>query len=369
MSGPVPPGPTGLLYRGFSKLNDIKMTQILKVREFMPEDAGSWNRFVRTCPHGTFFHRAEWRQIFESSLGHKAHYLIAEVGDEIRGVLPLVHIRSRIFSNLLASLPFLAYGGVLASDTAAVKLLQAAAESLGEQLGVDFIEFRDRDEARTDWPCKDNYVTFRKEIPDNSDDCLKMIPRKQRAMVRKGISHGLEPRIESNLDNFFAIFSESYRNLGTPVLSKKYFEAIKETFGSDCEVLTIFKDGAAVASVMSYFYEDEVIPYYGGSLPTARKLMANDFMYWELMRRAAESGIRIFDYGRSREGTGSYRFKKHWGFVPEPLYYQYKLVGQTAMADLSPGNPKYRLAIAAWKKMPLWATRLLGPYLARGLPG
>jgi FemAB-related protein (PEP-CTERM system-associated) len=355
--------------QGSCKLNDIKMTEIPKVREFMPEDGESWNSYVRDRRHGTFFHRAEWREIFESSLGHKPHYLLAELDGEIRGVLPLVHMRSRIFSNLLASLPFLAYGGVLASDSASAELLLAEAESIGRELGVDFIELRDRDEARTDWPCKENYVTFRKEIPGNSEECLKMIPRKQRAMIRKGIGHGLESRVEDNLDNFYAIFSESYRNLGTPVLSKKYFKAITEVFDTDCEILTIFKDGTAVATVMSYFYEDEVIPYYGGSLPAARNLMANDFMYWELMRRAADSGIRTFDYGRSREGTGSYRFKKHWGFVPQPLHYQYKLVGQTAMADLSPGNPKYRLAIAAWKKMPLWISRLLGPHVARGLPG
>ena len=120
---------------------------------------------------------------------------------------------------------------------------------------------------------------------------------------------------------------------------------------------------------MSYYFEGEVIPYYGGSLSMARGLMANDFMYWELMRRGSESGIRLFDYGRSREGTGSYRFKKHWGFVPEPLHYQYKLVQQNSMSDLSPGNPKYRLAISVWKRLPVGLTRMLGPYLARGLPG
>jgi FemAB-related protein (PEP-CTERM system-associated) len=120
---------------------------------------------------------------------------------------------------------------------------------------------------------------------------------------------------------------------------------------------------------MSYYFGDEVIPYYGGSIPLARGLMANDFMYWELMRRSCEAGIRIFDYGRSREGTGSYRFKKHWGFTPEPLYYQYHLVRQSEMPDLSPGNPKFRLAIAIWKRLPTALTRVIGPILARGLPG
>ena len=133
--------------------------------------------------------------------------------------------------------------------------------------------------------------------------------------------------------------------------------------------MTIFKDGAAVASVMSFYFKDEVIPYYGGSLASARSLMANDFMYWELLRRACESGLGVFDYGRSREGTGSYRFKKHWGFTPEPLHFQYHLVLQADMPDLSPGNPKYRMAIAVWKRLPTALTRVVGPRIARGLPG
>jgi len=328
-----------------------------------------WNEYVSSTAGGTFFHRAEWKEVFERSLNHTAHYLLAESDGHICGILPLVHIRSRLFSNLLASLPFLAYGGIIASSPEAADLLEARALSIAEELGVDFIEFRNRDEARDDWETKPSYVTFRRAIPESVDECMKLIPRKQRAMVRKGIGHDLESRFENNLDNFYPIFAESYRNLGTPVLSRKYFEAISQAFGDDCKVMTIFKDDTPVASVMSYYFEDEVIPYYGGSRPVARGLMANDFMYWELMRRACESEIRVFDYGRSREGTGSYRFKKHWGFTPEPLHYQYRLVRQGEMPDLSPGNPKYRMAISLWKRLPTGLTRLIGPMLARSMPG
>ncbi|MGI9343456.1 MAG: FemAB family XrtA/PEP-CTERM system-associated protein [Gammaproteobacteria bacterium] len=341
----------------------------MKVRHLEQSDVTAWNDFVTGHENGTFFHRAEWKQVFESALGHQGHYLIAESEGTIRGVLPLVHIRSLLFSNQLASVPFQAYGGVLAADDDAARALEAQAIKSGEELGVDFIEFRNREPVGNDWLTKSEYVTFRQEIPATPDECLLSIPRKQRAMVRKGIKHELVSREEGNLDNFYAVFSESYRNLGTPVLARKYFEAIRDAFGADCRVLTVFKDDAPVASVMSYYFNDEVIPYYGGSLASARSLMANDFMYWELMRRSCEAGIRIFDYGRSREGTGSYRFKKHWGFTPQPLYFQYRLIRQESMPDMSPGNPKYRMAIAIWKKLPTSLTRVVGPIIARGLPG
>jgi len=341
----------------------------MNIRKIESSDVAGWNRYVVDAPDGTFFHRAEWRGVFESALGHRPYYLLAESGGEIRGILPMVHIRSRLFSNLLASLPFLAYGGVLASDPETAAQLETRARAIGEELGVDFVEFRNRDAAQAEWVTKSDYVTFRKKIPATTDECLLMIPRKQRAMVRKGIKHELESRVDGNLDNFYPVFSESYRNLGTPVLSRRYFDAIQTAFGEDCEILTIFKDDAPVASVMSFYFRDEVIPYYGGSVIEARSLMANDFMYWELMRRACESGVGVFDYGRSRIGTGSYRFKKHWGFEPEPLHYQYYLVRQREMPDLSPGNPKYRMAISVWKRLPTALTRVVGPMIARGLPG
>ncbi len=339
------------------------------IRLLEQKDRAKWNSFVDNSDRATFFHRVEWKEIFENALGHAGYYLLAEEGGQINGVLPLVHIRSRLFSNILASTPFVAYGGVLANDQSTAALLTQEAVSIGQRLGVDFIEFRNREPAQTDWPCKPEYVTFRKEIPTTNEECMLSIPRKQRAMVRKGIKNELESREEKNLDNFYGVFSESYRNLGTPVLSRRYYEAIHSSFGDDCEIMTIFKGENPVASVMSFYFKGEVIPYYGGSLAAARGLMANDFMYWELMRRACDQGIRIFDYGRSRVGTGSYRFKKHWGFEPEPLHYQYHLVRQTAMPDLSPGNPKYKMAISAWKRLPTALTRIIGPLIARGLPG
>jgi len=345
------------------------MLDSLQIKSLTPQDIPRWNHYLDQAAGGTFFHRAEWKDVFEGSLEHKAYYLFAESGNSIRGILPLVHIRSRLFGNLLASLPFQAYGGIVATDEEIVTALEGEARDLATRLGVKYVEYRYRDVERPGLAAKTGYVTFRKSLPETPDECMQMIPRKQRAMVRKGIKHELEAHVEDHLDHFYPIFSESYRNLGTPVLSRKYFEAIRRGFGKDCEVLTVFKDGKAVASVMSYFFRDEVIPYYGGSLSMARGLMANDFMYWELMRRSCESGIRVFDYGRSREGTGSYRFKKHWGFEPEPLYFQYDLVGQNEIPDLSPGNPKYRMAISIWKRLPTGLTRWIGPMLARSLPG
>jgi len=327
-----------------------------------------WDDFVTTCPEATFFHLSGWQEVIETAFGHRGHFLIAESGGAIRGVLPLVHVRSRLFGNTLVSNAFCVLGGPVAVDEAARAALDRAAVALARDLGVDHLEYRLRAPAHDDWACnRDLYVTFRKQIAPDPDRNLAAIPRKQRAMVRKGIKAGLKSELDDGTERLFRVYSESVRNLGTPVFPKRYFAALKRVFGPACEILVVVADGRPVSGVMSFFFRDEVLPYYGGGVATARQLAANDFMYWEVMRRAAERGIKVFDFGRSKRGTGSFAFKKHWGFAPEPLCYEYKLIRATAVPEVNPTNPKYSRAIALWRRLPLPVANLIGPVIARGL--
>ena len=336
------------------------------------QDAAAWDAFVEQCPEASFFHRAGWKRVVEQAFGHRCHFLQAsrsEEGDEtIVGVLPLGHLHSRLFGNALISTPFAVLGGAAAVDEEARQALEQAACTLAEDLGVDYLELRHSQPRHPDWPTRsDLYVTFRKAIDPDPDVNLKAIPRKQRAVVRKGIKSAMQSRVDQTIERFYPVYAESVRNLGTPVFSKRYFELLKEEFGDACELLTIENDGDAVAAVMSFYFRDEVLPYYGGGTAASRFLKANDFMYWELMRRAGGQGVAVFDYGRSKRGTGSFRFKTHWGFEPQPLYYEYYMVKGSEMPELNPNNPKYQLFIRMWKHLPLWLSMRLGPLIVKNL--
>ena len=339
----------------------------IRVSELRPGDEAGWDEFVEACPEATFFHRVGWKRVLERAFGHTGHYLLARVDGRIQGVLPLVHMRSLLFGNALISTPFCVYGGPAANSMSARDALVEAACDLARELGVDYLELRNRQPVRRDWPGKDLYVTFRREIDPDPEVNLLAIPRRQRAMVRKGIKAGLVGEIDNDIERLFMVYSESVRNLGTPVFPRRYFRILREEFGQDCDVLTVTHSGRAIASVMSFYFRDEVLPYYGGGTLEARNLKGNDFMYWELMRRSCERGIRVFDYGRSKKGTGSYSFKKNWGFEPVPLYYEYYLVKARQVPDISPKNPKYRLFIKLWSRLPLPVSRVLGPLIARNL--
>jgi FemAB-related protein (PEP-CTERM system-associated) len=342
-----------------------------KIHRLSADDApGSarWDAFVLSCPQATFFHRAGWQRVIGRVFRHRTFFLYAERDGRIEGVLPLAQVRSWLFGHSLASLPFAVYGGVAATDPAAAEALEREALRLARELGVQHLELRQVEARHDDWPRQDLYVTFRKEILPDDEANMLAIPRKQRAMVRKGIKNGLISQVDTGVERFFALYADNVHRHGTPPYSRRYFERLRSTFGDDCDVLTVVDTkGTPVSSVLSFYFRDEVLPYYAGDSVAARDLAANDFKYWDLMRRACERGLRVFDYGRSKRGTGSFDFKKNWGFEATPLAYEFKLFNGGDVPQHNPLNPKYRAMIAVWRRLPRPVVNAIGPHVVRVL--
>ncbi|MGV6806345.1 MAG: FemAB family XrtA/PEP-CTERM system-associated protein [bacterium] len=340
----------------------------LQIHELNIEGTAEWDAFVNNTQGGTFFHLAGWKRVLEQAFGHRTFYLFAKKNGEIVGILPLGLINSRLFGKSLSSLPFCAYGGIVSSDTEGEKALREEACRLARKFGVGALELRNCRESDTGWPGKDLYCTFRKAIVDDDDANMGAIPSKQRTMIRKGVRNGLQAEFCSEPDRVYRVYSESVRNLGTPVFAKSYFDVLMEVFGDSCSTMMVVHEGRDVAGVLSFYFKDQVLPYYGGSIAEARKIKGvNDFMYWELMRNSARRGCRLFDFGRSKVGTGPYKFKRNWGFDPEPLHYEYFLVNSQVVPNVSPNNPKYKKFIRAWQRLPVPIANRIGPMLAKSL--
>lgn len=339
------------------------------IHEAGAADAGDWEAYVEAHPEGSFFHRYGWRRVLAEGAGFDTVFLAARRQGRIVGVLPLAHTRSWLFGNALVSLPFCVRSGVLADDPEARAALIAHACARADATAVDHLELRHLTPQAPELPCKaETYVNFSRALAPTVEDNLKAIPRKQRAVVRKGIADGLFSREDDDLSDFYRIYATSVRNLGTPVFPRRYFQALKDTFGARVSITTVGHQGRALSSVLSFIDRNTVMPYYGGGLPAARTWRAYDFMYWEVMRKACEAGLGHFDYGRSKPGTGAYAFKKNWGFEPVPLHYEYHLVKRRTLPDLNPANPRYARAVALWKKLPLGLATVIGsrisPWLA-----
>jgi len=331
-------------------------------------DRARWDAFVMATPAATFCHRAGWQSVIERAFGHRTHFVYAERDGTITGILPLTEIRSRLFGHSLVSNAFAVYGGPVATDDGSRDALIAYASKLMDSTGANNVEFRSITASCPGWTVKEGlYVTFRREISADHEKNLNAIPRKQRAVIRKGITNELTARAGHDVRTLHRIYAESVRNLGTPVFPRRYFALLCEEFGDDAEILVVEDAGVPIAAVLSFYFRDEVQPYYGGGTPAARSRAGNDILYWEVMRRAADRGCRIFDFGRSKIDTGAYSFKKNWGFEPTPLNYEFRLRPGDTIPDVNPLNPKYRMMIAAWKRLPLPVANLLGPLLVRNL--
>jgi FemAB-related protein (PEP-CTERM system-associated) len=378
---------------------------VVTIRSYQDLDKERWDSYVLNHPNGTFFHLIGWKTVIEKTFHHKPFYLVAESdgsstdpinsinssnsknsinpsnpsnpsnstnsSNSIVGILPLFSVKSFLFCRSLVSLPFAAYGGILADDPHIAQQLLDKAKEITSSERLEYLELRSRDGEIADLSTKDLYVIFRREIFEDLESNMMAIPRKSRRMVRQGEKAGLTHQFghQELLPLFYEIFARSYHRLGSPVFSIKLFKNLLGEFKDKVNILLVEnREGKSVAGVLTFFYKDQVLPYYAGSLIEYRDLAPNDFMYWQLMKYGWENGYKVFDFGRSKVDTGSYDFKRHWGFEPEPLRYQYLLNQIDEIPNLSPANPKYQKKIEMWQKMPFWLTKIIGPRIVKYIP-
>lgn len=345
---------------------------VLPLRIGTDTDRAAVTAFVNAHPDGTPFHLSAWIEAVEAGTGQRGHLLVASRGSRIEGVLPLTAMRSILFGKALVSSGFAVGGGVLATSDAVADALIAEGWRLAGQLGCPSLELRGgRMPTGEGWQHKlDSYAGFTRPLGADDEGDLAAIPRKQRAEVRKVLAADMAVTIgRCTTDRLahYAVYAESVRNLGTPVFPRRLFAAVLDRFGEDADILTVWHEGEAVASVLSLYHRGTVMPYWGGGTWGARALRANELMYFALMRHARQRGCTAFDFGRSKLGTGAFAYKKNWGFEPRSLGYAIRTADGAAPREVNPLSPRYRMQVAAWKKLPLWVANRLGPPLARGL--
>lgn len=319
---------------------------------------------------GSVFHRPLWLLAVERGTGQRAGGFVAESMGAITGWLPLTEVRSVLFGKALVSSGFGVNGGVLAHNDDAAQCLIEAAQDHAIQSGFDSIEVRGGPIPENWQRMSEKHCGFERALAKDDEAELLAIPRKARAEVRKGLKKGLYVTVGREPDDLaahYSVYSESVRNLGTPVFPKALFRAMIEAFGKSSDILTVFQDEKPIASVLSFYHEGAVMPFWGGGTFAARGARANELMYYELMLHARSRGMERFDFGRSKTGSGPFKFKKNWGFEPEPLTYgAWSAPGKKAR-DIDPTSEAYQRKIALWKKLPLPVANTFGPFIARGL--
>jgi FemAB-related protein (PEP-CTERM system-associated) len=329
-----------------------------------------WDDYVSSTGPDRLYHFWSWREVIEETFGHRPYYLAAIDGNEIRGVLPLVSMRSRLFGNFLVSMPFFSYGGVLTDSTEAREKLLAHAAELGRELGASHIELRQGDECAMSWMVASPKVTMEIDLPATVDDYLNRLSTSRNKKIRYNLKHGLRAEWggAEAIPIFYRIFTINMRNLGTPVYPREFFENQFRRFPDRLRIVTMWDGAKAVAAGFLIAHRETLELPWAASLEESRKREAPMIMYWTLIESAIQDGFRKLDLGRCTRGSGNWAFKRHWSPTERPLHWYYWLRSGASIPELRPDNPRFKLATEVWKWLPLAVANGLGPRLVRSIP-
>lgn len=348
----------------------VKAGEVVRVVDFRdPLELRRIEGFVAEAG-ASLFHRPAWLKAVEQGAGQRAAGLLCERLGVVTGWLPLTEVRSVLFGKALVSSGFGVGGGIVADSDNAARALAEAAQGHATRGGFAGIELRGGmiPDGWDSW--SDKHCGFERALAADDEAVLLAIPRKARAEVRKGLGFGHRitiGRAPRDLAAHYACYSESVRNLGTPVFPRALFAAMLEAFPDSSDILTVWDGARPLASVLSFYHDGAVMPFWGGGVFAARAARANERMYYELMLHARCQGMTRFDFGRSKTGSGPFAFKKNWGFTPEPLTYGGWTAPGQAVRNIDPTDASYSRKIELWQKLPLRVANTLGPWIARGL--
>lgn len=334
------------------------------------QDAAAWDAYVEASPLASNYHRWRWKELIEDTYGHKTFYLAAQEDGRICGVLPLVGIKSWLWGRFLVSMPFFSYGGVLADTPEVGEGLLHEAEKLASEWGAKHIELRQAEALNGNWKSSTAKVSMVVPLPETAEKYFGSLASRLRNKIRGAQKQGLTAQWgkEELVKDFYRVFSCNMRNLGTPVYPRAWFENFLRVARDSSRILLVWDGKEPVAATFITTYRDQMELPWIASTPAARGKYSTVFLYWTALEWAAQNGFRRVDLGRCTPGSGTHRFKTQWQCEEVPLPWSYWLKEGGTLPQLRPDNPRFHLAVEAWKRLPLGVANLLGPRIVRAIP-
>ena len=329
--------------------------------------ARAWNAFARAQRGYTHYHRHEWRAVIERVFGHECIYRAVEGPSGIEAVLPLVRVKSALFGHYLMSMPFLNYGGPLGSADGVRALVEEAVAD-AEESDAKLLELRSAVPLPIELEPSHRKVTVVLPLASSAEETFASFSSKLRSQVRRPQKEGVTMRFGADeVDPFFTVFSRHMRDLGTPTMPRSFFRAIAEHFPDDAWFACAYLRGRPVAAGCGFLFGDEFELAWASSLREFNRESPNMLLYWSLMQRAIESGVRRFNFGRCTPGSGTHKFKLQWGGAEEPLWW-YGASRDVHATTPSPTDGAYSWGPRVWRALPVPIATAIGPSIVRFLP-
>jgi len=329
------------------------------------DDQTAWDEYVLSHPDSSPYHLFAWKNAVEEAYGHKSYYMIAENEQKkIVGVLPLINLRLPLLLNELTALPFCDVGNCLSDSAAVEDGLLAELINISRELKCKKIKLRghirESDFLKKNFfPEPNKKVRMLLELPESSTALLAGFKSKLRSQIRKAEKNGVVFRWadRDGVDAFYAVFCQNMRDLGSPVHSRRWFQKVMDHFGAKARLgLAEYEGNCIGAGLILSTKEKTVIPW-ASTLSEYNRLAPNMLLYWNFLKFAADNAKYLFDFGRSTENEGTFKFKKQWGARPVPLVWY-------SQHPTSPSSQREMVA-DLWRKLPLSVANYAGPHLRK----
>ena len=342
----------------------------MEVLELQEKDRQKWDEYVYGSAQGTFFHLTGWKDVMEDTFGLRTHYLFAKEGDQILGVLPLLHIKSRLSGHFFTSMP----GAVCAQDEETARALVERAKELVRASRAGYLILRDS-HRKWDVPelvTNEDHCTLVFKLFDDPEQLWKRIDRRVRQHINKTIRAKLEVVMGPDyLESFYPAYSRAMQHMGTPTLGPAFFRNALRQFPAHFTIIMVRHNGQVLGGTFAAFFRDTIYTTWAGMLPQFYKLYSTHSLYWETLKYGCENGFQWVDLGRSKVDSGTCVFKTRFGAEPRPLYQQCYLNGISqppAVGGTREDDAKYRLFVRVWRRLPLSMVEFLGPRLRKRMP-
>ena len=387
------------------------------------QDSTAWDSYVQSNASANPYQYFDWQTVINQAYSHRTYALAAikrtkvsgldtnrlppnfRFGKQnpIIGILPLVHLESRIFGSRLVSMPFLDHGGLLANNNQAEVDLIASAIKLGRKLKARSIELRHLSElacigrlthaehpqgthggalpseissgkgnsVQPSWTLRNHKVRMLMSLPDASETLMKSFKSKLRSQIQRPLKSSLAARIGGLelLDDFYQVFAVNMHELGSPVHAKRFPLLVMQQFAQSGKIVVVYQAATPVAASIMVGFNTVMTNPWSSALRSHSQLSPNMLLYWTMLAYASDSGYRYFDFGRSTPGEGTYRFKTQWGAQPQAMYwYTIWLQGslQPALIKDDPQQGRLRaIAVYLWRRMPVSVSRIIGPLIRK----
>ena len=328
-----------------------------------------WSALIQERDDANLGQAAQWYTVIRQAYGHKPLYFQAEDTAGVGGILPTFLIQSWVFGTVVSSMPFLDVGGPCASSTILVDALVSRLLEEAAHYRAGLVELRCNRPLQLPFQATGDKVNLSLPLPKDPDRLWSQLDTKVRNQIRKAERSGLSIEFGSTekLCEFYSIFAQNMRDLGSPVHAIGFFQAILNAFAERAAIVLVRKDTQAIGGLFALSYKDALIVPWASSLRKFLSLCPNMLLYWETLRMACLDGFRLFNFGRSSRDSGTYRFKRQWGAIEEPLFWYSIPIGEHPRKYLSQTDGRGAILSQLWRSLPLRVTKWLGPIIRKSL--